>query len=205
VPAIALAGYVLFLLLGFGLRSWLHWRRTGTTGFVGISGRVGSAEWTGGALFVAAVLAGGAAPALQAMGVVTPSAPLDTPVLHAVGIALYVLGTAGTLWAQLAMGASWRIGVEEHARTELVGAGPFRWVRNPIFSAMTVATVGLALMVPNVVAGIAVAALVVALEIQVRLVEEPYLARVHGDRYRRYAAATGRFVPGIGRRLAAKG
>ena len=43
------------------------------------------------------------------------------------------------------------------------------------------------------------AALLVALEIQVRAVEEPYLLRTHGDAYRRYAAATGRFVPGIGR------
>jgi protein-S-isoprenylcysteine O-methyltransferase Ste14 len=203
VTTIAFAGYVLFLLLGFGFRSWLHFRRTGTTGIVGISGRMGSAEWTGGALFLAALLAAGAAPVLQGMGVVAPAATLDTPVLHAVGIALAVLGGAGTLWAQLAMGTAWRIGVDEDARTELVGVGPFRWVRNPIFSAMTVAMVGLASMVPNVVAGVAVAALVAALEIQVRLVEEPYLARVHGERYRRYAAVTGRFVPGLGRTLGA--
>ncbi len=151
------------------------------------------------------MLAGGAAPVLQAMRVLTPVATLDTPALHAVGIALYVFGTAGTLWAQLAMGNAWRIGVDEEARTELVGRGPFRWVRNPIFSAMTVATAGLALMVPNVLSGIAVAALVVGLEIHVRLVEEPYLARVHGERYRRYAAVTGRFVPGVGRHLGSAG
>jgi protein-S-isoprenylcysteine O-methyltransferase Ste14 len=68
---------------------------------------------------------------------------------------------------------------------------------------MTVAALGLALALPNAVALVAVAALVAALEIQVRLVEEPYLARVHGERYRSYAAGTGRFLPGIGRRLAA--
>jgi protein-S-isoprenylcysteine O-methyltransferase Ste14 len=61
--------------------------------------------------------------------------------------------------------------------------------------------VGLALVVPNIVSLIAVAALLTALEIQVRLVEEPYLARTHGDDYRRYAAATGRFLPGIGRAI----
>jgi protein-S-isoprenylcysteine O-methyltransferase Ste14 len=41
--------------------------------------------------------------------------------------------------------------------------------------------------------------LLAALEIQVRGVEEPYLLRTHGEAYRRYAAATGRFLPGIGR------
>ena len=39
----------------------------------------------------------------------------------------------------------------------------------------------------------------IALEIQVRLVEEPYLLRQHGDAYRNYAARVGRFVPGLGR------
>jgi protein-S-isoprenylcysteine O-methyltransferase Ste14 len=205
VPTLAIAGYVLFLLLGFGLRSWLHWRRTGTTGFVGLSGRTGSAEWTGGVLFIAALVAGAGAPVLQAMGVLAPAATLDTPALHALGVALYVLGATGTLWAQLAMGTAWRIGVDEDARTELVGAGPFRWVRNPIFSAMTVATAGLALMVPNPMSALAVVMLITGLEIHVRLVEEPYLARVHGERYRRYAAVTGRFVPGVGRRLGSIG
>jgi protein-S-isoprenylcysteine O-methyltransferase Ste14 len=42
-------------------------------------------------------------------------------------------------------------------------------------------------------------AVVVALEIQVRLVEEPYRRRVHGDHYGDYAARTGRFVPLTGR------
>jgi protein-S-isoprenylcysteine O-methyltransferase Ste14 len=43
------------------------------------------------------------------------------------------------------------------------------------------------------------ACVLLSIQIQVRLVEEPYLLRVHGDAYRRYAARTGRFVPGLGR------
>jgi protein-S-isoprenylcysteine O-methyltransferase Ste14 len=54
-------------------------------------------------------------------------------------------------------------------------------------------------MVPNVVAFAGFGALVLALEIQVRLVEEPYLLRAHGTAYASYAARTGRFAPGIGR------
>ena len=42
-------------------------------------------------------------------------------------------------------------------------------------------------------------AFLLALEIQVRLVEEPYLLAIHGEAYRAYAAVTGRFVPGVGR------
>ena len=37
------------------------------------------------------------------------------------------------------------------------------------------------------------------IELHVRAVEEPYLARAHGPSYRAYAARTARFVPGCGR------
>jgi protein-S-isoprenylcysteine O-methyltransferase Ste14 len=196
---LALAGCIVFLLLAFGLRTVVQWRRTGSTGFVGISGRPGSAEWTGGVLFVVALVAGVAAPLLQLMGMMAPLPALNTPWLRTTGITCYLLGVLATLWAQFAMGDSWRIGVDTGARTTLVQAGPFRWVRNPIFTAMSAATLGLALVVPNFVALLSIVTLVTALEVQVRLVEEPYLMRTHGEDYRRYAAGTGRFVPGIGR------
>lgn len=195
----ALLGFALFALLAFGLRSLVHYRRTGTSGFVGLSGRPGSAEWWGGVLFALALAAAVAAPLLQLAGVVSAAAGLAHPAVQWAGGLFYLAGVAGTLWAQFAMGESWRIGVDPGARTALVAAGPFRWVRNPIYTAMSLATVGLALVVPNVVSLLAVAALAVAFEIQVRLVEEPYLSRVHGERYRRYAAAAGRFLPGLGR------
>ena len=46
-----------YLGLTFGLRTWIHWLRTGSTGFVGISGRLFSIAWWGGALmFIATIL-----------------------------------------------------------------------------------------------------------------------------------------------------
>ncbi len=52
MAAYALALYVLYLALAFGARTVLQLRRTGSSGVKGISGRPGSAEWTGGVLFV---------------------------------------------------------------------------------------------------------------------------------------------------------
>lgn len=199
-PWIALGGSILFALLAFGLRSLLHYRRTGRTGWVGLSGNVGSFEWIGGVLFAVALVASAAAPLLQVTGAVAPLPALDVAAAHGLGIALCLVGTASTLWAQLAMGDSWRIGVDGSARTTLVvAAGPFRWVRNPIFTGMMITVLGLALLVPNVVALVGVAVLLLALQIQVRRVEEPYLVRNHGGDYLRYASRTGRFLPGVGR------
>jgi protein-S-isoprenylcysteine O-methyltransferase Ste14 len=115
------------------------------------------------------------------------------------GLAVATAGIVLTLLAQLSMGDSWRIGVDDGERTELVAEGAFAIVRNPIFSAMVVTAVGLSAMVPNVLAGVGLVALLGALEIQVRAIEEPYLRTVHGRSYERYAARVGRFVPGVGR------
>jgi len=199
MPRFALFGYVVFLLLAFGLRTWVQVRRTGHSGFVGLTGRVGSAEWWGGALFALAVAGGASAPLLQIAGATEAAPAFGTPAFSVAGVLLWLVGLAGTLWAQFAMGDSWRIGVDARERTALVSGGPFRWVRNPIFTAMTVASVGLVLLAPNPVAWASLALLVLAIEIQVRLVEEPHLVRAHGAPYARWAARTGRFLPGLGR------
>jgi protein-S-isoprenylcysteine O-methyltransferase Ste14 len=199
VPGLALALYVLYLGLAFGLRTVVQLRTTGSSGFSGISGRPGSAEWVGGVLFVVALALGLLGPLLGLAGVLDPIGAIDGEIGHAAGIGLFWGGLVTTLGAQFAMGDSWRIGVDEAERTAMVTNGPFGMVRNPIFSAMVPTAIGLALLVPNVVSIAGAVALVVALQIQVRLVEEPYLLRAHGDEYASYAGRVGRFVPFVGR------
>ena len=199
MPLLAMMAIAIYFTAAFGWRSWRQWRRTGSTGFRGISGAIGSAEWLGGVLFVVALGGIVAAPCVEIAGLVHPWSPLATPAAHIAGLALAVAGLAGTLWSQLAMGDEWRIGVDHGERTNLVASGPFRYVRNPIFSSMTIGMTGIALLVPNLLSAIALVALVAALQLQVRLVEEPYLASNHGKGYRQYAARTGRFVPAVGR------
>jgi len=199
MPRLALAGYAIFVALAFGLRIAVHLRRTGTTGFIGLSRDAGVLDVTVGALFVLALVAGALAPALQLASLVRPWRGLDVAAVRVAAVALYGAGLAGTLWAQFAMGDAWRLGVRETERTALIAGGPFRWVRNPIYSSMLLAALGLALAAPNVLSVLALVVLLVALELQVRLVEEPYLTRAHGTSYRDYASRTGRFVPGSGR------
>ena len=196
---VALGLYVVYLALAFGLRTVVHRRTTGSSGFKGISGSPGSAEWTGGVLFVVALALGVLAPVLDIAGVLDPIDALDGQFGRSASVGLFWGGLLSTLAAQFAMGKSWRIGVDENDRTELVTDGPFTVMRNPIFTAMFVTGGALALLVPNVVALIGFVALVVAIEIQVRLVEEPYLLRHHDPAYARYAAKVGRFVPFVGR------
>jgi len=98
----------------------------------------------------------------------------------------------------MAMGNSWRIGVDDGETTALVRSGVFGLVRNPIYVGMFVFGLGTTLIAPNAVAIFAYAMAVVVTQLQVRLVEEPYLQKVHGESYRQYASTVGRFVPRVG-------
>jgi protein-S-isoprenylcysteine O-methyltransferase Ste14 len=196
------AGYLVYLGgLGaaFGLRTWLQVRRTGSSGFNGISGPRGSLSWWAGVLFVLALLLGILAPALLLAGVTTGASAALPPVVGAVGLVVLVVGVVAVLLAQSGMGTSWRIGVDDTERTGLVTTGVFAVVRNPIFTAMVLAQAGMTLLAPTAVSAVALACLVLAVQLQVRVIEEPYLARVHGAAYLGYAGRTGRFLPRLGR------
>ncbi len=193
---IALVLFAVFGVLGFGWRSWLQYRRTGSSGFRGISG--GVTEWIAGAGFAVALSVAVSAPILQLSNVVAPLSALGAVWIHIAGIAIAVAGIAGTVYAQLQMGDSWRIGVDERETTALVHTGIFGRVRNPIYTAMFTFGLGIALVTPNLVACAGFVLLVITIELQVRRVEEPYLSRTHGDEYRAYAATVGRFLPGVG-------
>jgi len=199
MPVVALALFTVFAALGFGWRSWEQRRRTGSTGFKGISGRPGSAEWFAGVGFVAALAAAVVAPVLQLTGVVSPVGVLHEPWIQTTGIVIAVISIAATVYAQVDMGDSWRIGVDPNETTTLVRSGVFGRVRNPIFTAMMTFGFGIALVTPNLVALGGFLLLVATIELQVRIVEEPYLLTVHGDAYRDYLASVGRFLPGVGR------
>ncbi|WP_084721839.1 methyltransferase family protein [Rhodococcus marinonascens] len=194
----ALTLYFVFAVLGFGWRSWRQWRRTGSTGFRGISGRLGSLEWMAGAGFIIAIVAGIAAALLQLTRMVSPLGSLHTWWIQALGVALALFGIAATVYSQNGMGESWRIGVDASETTTLVRHGAFSMVRNPIFTAMLVFAGGIALMTPNILAIAGFVLMLTTIELQVRVVEEPYLLLVHGDDYRDYSGTVGRFIPGVG-------
>ena len=196
MAVLALILTVGWIVIVAGLRGMIQVRRTGGIGLYR-GDRPGSPQWwsrrissVGAALAVGAPLAelGGLAP-------IPPSTrrPSESP---ASGLPL---GVAGTVIAQMAMGESWRGDVDPDARTPPAHPGPSRLVRNPILTATALTLTGLAVMVPNVIALAMLVLSVGAMQIQVRLVEEPYLRRVHGDAYVAYATRTGRFLPGIGR------
>ena len=197
----ALAAFALFtaFILLTGVRSLIQRRRTGDWGNRQKLRPRRSWGWWGLAVADLGYLMVGLGAPVAALAGMPPLAAADHPVVNGLGIGLAILGILATFTSQLALGASWRIGVDQAERTALVTTGPFRLVRNPVFTAAATVFLGLAFMVPNLLAIAGLAVTLTGIEMQVRLVEEPYLRRVHGAAYTDYASRIGRFLPGIGR------
>ncbi|NOX31404.1 MAG: isoprenylcysteine carboxylmethyltransferase family protein [Actinobacteria bacterium] len=194
----ALVVVVAMFVFVFVLRGVIQKRRTGDSGvrtsFAKAS--VGSLEWTAGWLLIVAAAASVGAPIVELAGL----NPLTSSNwFRGAGLVVAILGVIMTFAAQMGMGDEWRVGVDASEETGLVTSGFFRLVRNPIFSAIMVAALGLVLTVPNVVSIVGFAMLIVSIQLQVRFVEEPHLIRLHGRTYTEYARSVGRFVPGLGR------
>src|SRR5262245_21563191 len=130
MAVLALVLLVAWLLLVAGLRGYLRYRRTGD-GRGPVKAQPGSPQ--GGARRIAGLGRVFAFAARGAGGAGRGAvAVLDLPLVRFAGVALVVLGIAGTLAGQWAMGDAWRPDVDPDARSALVTTGPFRLVRNPI-------------------------------------------------------------------------
>ncbi len=200
--ALPLIAVLVFYGLGFGWRTWVQLRRYGSSGIVLFrSGRLG--QHLREALFVVLAVALLAEAALAAVAPrrlpgLVPLAPATAAVLRATGTVMVLGATALMLAAQLDLGASWRVGIDEGARPGLVTGGLYRYSRNPIYVAMLTALLGFALLLPSWISlGLLIGA-GLGIRRHVRD-EEAYLGRTYGEEYRRYAARVGRFVPGVGR------
>ena len=177
----------------------VHRRRTGRTGLAFVTRPPSGVALVGEATQALAQALVLGAPILDLAGVLEPVGALDSTAVHVAGAVLFAAGLLGTVVSQHSMGAAWRIGVDSSERTALVTDGPFALARHPIFTSLVVLHAGLTLLVPGATALAGTALFAVSVEIQARLVEEPYLQRVHGDRYARYAERVGRFLPRVGR------
>ena len=185
-----LIGLVAFLAVGCLWRPWLHRRRYGSSGlWLFRSGR--TSQHIRDAFGVLLALALVAQAALVTPPPLSPGWRFAGAVLLFGGIVLLVAG-------QLNLGASWRVGIEEHASPGLVTSGIYRWSRNPIFLSMLISVAGYALLLPTHVSLILLIGAYVGIRAQIRL-EEDYLLRVYGEAYRAYARRVGRLIPGIGR------
>ncbi len=148
------------------------------------------AVWIGQPLALGRLAAG---PLLEFFGPLSGLAPVIA------GAALLACGLAGAYWSYASLGDSWRMGIKARERTALVTAGPYAWVRHPIYAFQIMMLLGAACVVPTPLSLMVVGVQLSCCYVKARD-EEAHLAGVHGQAYADYRARTGMFLPGLVRR-----
>lgn len=198
--SLPLVGVVLFLVVICCWRPWLQSRRHGSSGvllFRGGRWQQNLRDALGVVLLVC--LVGQAIAAAAWPGSLAPLEEISPePATKVTGAVLLFGGIVFLVIAQLDLGASWRIGIEEGTSPGLVTSGLYRFCRNPIFLAILTVLTGYTLLLPTRLSIILLLGAFIGIRQQV-LTEEAYLLRAYGDAYRGYAHSVGRFLPGVGR------
>ena len=122
--------------------------------------------------------------------------PIDYLNINAIkifGLVILAASLVGTYMAQGNMKKSWRVGIDEQQKTELVTTGIFSYSRNPIYAGMLASVIGLFMVTPNGFTLLLMVAGYLLIQVQVR-VEEDFLLKMHRQLYTNYKASVRRFV-----------
>ncbi|MFQ5822008.1 MAG: methyltransferase family protein [Candidatus Heimdallarchaeota archaeon] len=109
-----------------------------------------------------------------------------------VGTKLMVLSLIIYAWVRLAMGASWRVGIDYTTKTNLITTGPFQFSQNPTYLSFQLMFLGSFLICQDIsFLGLFLSNFLL-LHLQI-LQEEKYLESRHGDEYRAYYTKVRRY------------
>lgn len=107
---------------------------------------------------------------------------------------IVLIATALTFYCWKQMGKSWRIGIDPREKTQLIVAGPYKYVLHPIYSLSIILGISTFLTLPTPAMLLIVTVHILMLNLEARR-EEKYLIQIHGQVYEDYQKNRGRFIP----------
>ena len=113
------------------------------------------------------------------------------------GVVCFAIGLWLFYWSHADLGTNWSITLEVREQHRLITQGVYRRIRHPMYLALALYSIGLALVIPNWVAGpsnLIAFAILCALRIRA---EERMMVEEFGDEYAAYSARTKRLIPGV--------
>lgn len=111
-----------------------------------------------------------------------------------VGLAACIGGVALAIWARRLLGRNWSATVQLKRDQELIQAGPYRWVRHPIYSGFLLLFAGTALIYGQWRGLLAVAIVFASFWRKLRL-EERWLGEHFGPAYAAYRKRSKALIP----------
>ncbi len=118
--------------------------------------------------------------------------------LFTLGMALVLGGLLFRLWAVRTLGRFFRTRVMIQEQHRLITSGPYRYLRNPSYTAVLLILTGLGLAIGNWLSALVLFATgVVAYAWRIAAIEEPALARQFGQQFDDYKKKTWALIPFI--------
>lgn len=187
---------IVYFFFVFFLRSYLLWKRTGVNPLT--FSKSDDAHGYNGKIFTFISLLEFVVVAIYAFKnewyqYLLPFWYLENSYLQYIGWSLLLFSLILVWVAQSQMANSWRIGIDEKNKTELVMNGLYSVSRNPIFLGVLIANFGLFLIIPNAFTLLIVVLSTVSINTQIRL-EETFLKSVHGQEYENYLKKVRRWI-----------
>ena len=187
---------VLYMMVAFVLPSYRTYKQTGINPIT--FGKTGNAhDYIGfvmkvliALLFIAVFIYSFSDKAYQYL---VPISYLMKEVFMIVGLILIHLSLLWISVAQYQMSNSWRIGIDENNKTELITKGLFSYSRNPIFLGMIISVTGIFFILPNAITFFLMLSTYIVIQIEIRL-EENFLEKQHGQEYLSYKQTTKRLL-----------
>lgn len=134
---------------------------------------------------------------------ITALAAPSIAILKPLSASIWIAGPAvavalGCFWASRicwrTMGKNWRMGIDPTERTALIVAGPYAYVRHPIYALSQAMMLASVVAVPSPLMITAGLVHILLLQWEARR-EETHMLQVHGKEYLDYSSQVWRFIP----------
>ena len=193
---ILFAYFIFYFFMVFVVRSVILWKKTGinpltfdkTDDAHGYNGRIYKAI-----SYIELVIVGIYAFKNEWYEFLLPFWYLESYWLQKIGWGLLILSLIIVWIAQTQMAKSWRIGIDEKNKSELVTHGLFSVSRNPIFLGIMLANIGLFMVIPNAFTLLIISLSTTSINTQIRL-EENFLKKEFGAEYETYLKKVRRWI-----------
>ena len=188
--------FIVYFLLVFVLRSVLLWKKTGINPLT--FDKKDDAHGFNGKVFktislIELIVVGVYAFKHEWYEYLLPFWYMENPTSQKIGWSLLFISLVWVWISQSQMAESWRIGIDEKNKSELVTKGLFSISRNPIFFGIMIANIGLFLVIPNAFTLLIISLSTISINTQIRL-EEEFLKREFGQQYIEYCKKVRRWI-----------
>ena len=118
---------------------------------------------------------------------------IDTIPAKLIGVGLVLVAFIIFIWALVSFKDSWRVGIDEKTKGQLVTAGIFAISRNPIFLFVDIYFIGTFFINGTLIFLVFTVAAVIGMHYQM-IQEERFMVKAYGQAYQDYCAKTARYL-----------